>query len=175
MSGNALRCPKAQGPPKDEWTNVPVQGRKGGIAPIRQPLTAQQPTEVAASPQQMQVWEDGATLPQADVGAALQGALSQMSEMTAASQKQILYLVKQMISQDVPEGAHGPGTWEVDTQARVLEAIRHQDMNCPLPSETQAPQSGRHRRQKAQPRLAPWRDPLQPTAPSPPHGPGGRS
>ena len=135
------------------------------MAPIRQPLTAEQPTEVGASPHQQQLREDGATKPQADMGAALQGALNQMSEMMAASQKQTLDLVKQMIHQEVPQRAHGPGPWEADTQARVLEAIHHQETYCPPPSETQAPRSGRRRRQEGPPRPAPWRDPLQPTGP----------
>ncbi len=80
---------KVQGPPRgDEWTYVSGRRHKGGPAPLRQPLAAERPTEVAASLHQRQLREDVATMPQADVGAVLQGALSQMSVMMAASQEQ---------------------------------------------------------------------------------------
>ena len=117
-----------------------------------------------ASLHQRQLREDGATMPQADMGAVLYGARSQMSAiisafqeqtstmmvafqkqtsaMKDASRKQTWDLVKQMIWQEVPQGAHGPEPQAVDTQAMVLKAIHLQETFCPPPSEARANQSG---------------------------------
>ena len=61
--------------------------------------------------------------------------------MMDASRKQTWDLVKQMIRQEVPQGAHGLGPREVDTQDGMLEAIHHQETFCPPLSEARVNRS----------------------------------
>ncbi len=69
----------------------------------------------------------------------------QTSAMMGGSRKQTWDLVNQMIQQEVPQGDHGLGPREDDTQTGVLEAIYHQGTFCPPPSEACANRSGGHR------------------------------
>ncbi len=82
-------------------------------------------------------------IPPMDVGTVLRGwGLGQIPSIIAASQKQTLDLVQQMIMNGVPGEVHS----HHHLKPRVLEAIQHHEANDPPPLEACANRPGRHKR-----------------------------
>ena len=93
---------------------------------------------------------------QTEVGATLQEALNQMSAMMAASQKQTLDIVQQMITGRAHQGAQGLVARGADAQTKGLETIYNWEDHHPAPSETRVMRPGRHYQQEGPPKAESW-------------------